>query len=272
MNLLPGASQTTTSIALGVECLLLAAGMALIWRRRAWVEPEARPLPRWEAHAFDLGLLILLVLLGSVLVQGLVVRLFGGMLGSDAARLVLGGAGFQLGMLAGCGVFIVSNEAGRAMSLPRLGGISAGFTTFLMCLPPVMLTGLAWGSLLRLCGVEPEHQGLVELLRGGQSPLLVGSLTLFAVVAAPLSEEMVFRAGLFRFLRSLAIPRWAALLIPALIFAMLHGNLASFPQLCVLGVLFAVAYERSGNIGVPMLAHALFNLNTIALILAGVDA
>jgi hypothetical protein len=68
------------------------------------------------------------------------------------------------------------------------------------------------------------------------------------------------------------LPRWAILLIPALLFAALHANLASFPQLCVLGIGFSLAYERSGNIAVPMLAHALFNLNTIALLLAGVDA
>jgi uncharacterized protein len=38
----------------------------------------------------------------------------------------------------------------------------------------------------------------------------------------------------------------------------------------VLGVAFALAYERTGRILVPIIGHALFNLNTILLLLAGV--
>jgi membrane protease YdiL (CAAX protease family) len=35
-------------------------------------------------------------------------------------------------------------------------------------------------------------------------------------------------------------------------------------------VIFSLAYERTGRIAVPIIAHGLFNLNTIILILAGV--
>ena len=72
------------------------------------------------------------------------------------------------------------------------------------------------------------------------------------------------------------MPRWAALLIPALLFASLHVNwvtlegLASFAPLAVLAIMFSLAYERTGHIGTPMVAHALFNLNTVILIFAGV--
>ena len=66
-------------------------------------------------------------------------------------------------------------------------------------------------------------------------------------------------------------PRWVALLIPALLFGASHTNLASFPQLVLLGVIFSIAYERTGNIAVPMFAHALFNLHSIAIVLTGVD-
>jgi membrane protease YdiL (CAAX protease family) len=40
--------------------------------------------------------------------------------------------------------------------------------------------------------------------------------------------------------------------------------------LFVLGLLFAAAYERTGRVAVPMLAHAFFNLNTLLLVLSGV--
>jgi membrane protease YdiL (CAAX protease family) len=97
-----------------------------------------------------------------------------------------------------------------------------------------------------------------------------------AVVIAPLNEELVFRAGIFRYLRT-RIPRWAALLLPALTFAALHVNwqnlqgLSSLAPLVVLAIVLAIAYERTGNIGTSIVAHACFNLNTIVVILSGLN-
>jgi membrane protease YdiL (CAAX protease family) len=33
--------------------------------------------------------------------------------------------------------------------------------------------------------------------------------------------------------------------------------------------MFSLAYEHTGNIGTPIVAHALFNLNTVILIFSG---
>ena len=46
-----------------------------------------------------------------------------------------------------------------------------------------------------------------------------------------------------------------------------HANLQEFLPLFVIGLLLTRAYERSGNIAVPMVFHALFNLNNIALVI-----
>ena len=87
-------------------------------------------------------------------------------------------------------------------------------------------------------------------------------------VTAPISEELLFRAGIFRFLRT-RLPRWAAILVPAVLFAAAHVNLATCVQLTVLGVIFALSYERTGSLGTAIIAHAAFNLNNVLLILAG---
>jgi len=94
-------------------------------------------------------------------------------------------------------------------------------------------------------------------------------MIVLAAIVAPITEELIFRAGLFRYLRT-RIPRALALILPALLFALLHGNLAAFTPLCALGVFFALAYERTGSIAVPMIAHALFNLHTIVRVMAGI--
>jgi aspartate carbamoyltransferase catalytic subunit len=187
-----------------------------------------------------------------------------------ATRQVLAGAAFQLGMLGGCVGCVLFAPGGRDFARPRSPFLRAGLVTFVLALPLLVAVGYVWTLILNLVGLPAERQELIGLFAGAKSPLLLGSLVVLASIVAPITEELIFRAGLFRYART-RLPRWAALLLPAVLFGALHGNLASFPQLVTLGVLFSLAYERTGNIAVPMLAHALFNLNTIALIISGIE-
>ena len=108
-----------------------------------------------------------------------------------------------------------------------------------------------------------------------ESPTLLVIMIILAIGTAPVTEELVFRAGLFRYFRT-RMPRWLALTAPALLFAVLHVNwqtlegLASVGPLVMLAIIFSLAYERTGRIGTSMVAHGLFNLNTIMLIFSGV--
>ena len=106
-------------------------------------------------------------------------------------------------------------------------------------------------------------------------------------------EEIVFRAGLFRYLRTLLprlsaqiqeqapgetpwfgrrVARVSALVLPAALFGAAHGSLTFFPPLLALGIVFSLAYERTGRIGTTIVAHCLFNLNTILLVFSGLDS
>jgi membrane protease YdiL (CAAX protease family) len=130
---------------------------------------------------------------------------------------------------------------------------------------------MGWKALLDLLGVEAPPQDLIGLFAKSGDADSLSVMILFAVVVAPVTEEWIFRAGLFRWLRTRA-PRSAALFVPAIFFAMIHGNLAVLLPLAALGVILALGYEHYGHPAVPMLAHALFNLNTVALLLAGFPA
>jgi len=139
----------------------------------------------------------------------------------------------------------------------------------------LIATAKAWEIVLNLSGLPVERQDLIGIFADADSPWMLIAMVTLAVVVAPVTEELVFRAGLFRYLRT-RIPRVIALLAPALFFAALHVNwdtlrgLSSLAPLVMLAVLFSLAYERTGKIGTAMVAHALFNLNTVALILSGV--
>lgn len=258
-----------------IEIALVVAGLLLLWKERFSAKARENPTPArltaWESNIFQFMLFIWAVIAGGILVQIVFVQLL--KLGHHTveAQQVLVGAGFQFGMLSGCLAFVRFAEGGSGYSLPQRPFLRAGIATFLIALPAVFAVGLAWTTLLEAFGLPVEHQQLIDLFKKTDSPVVVGLMVFLAVVVAPVTEELIFRAGIFRFLRT-RTPRWVALLVPALLFAALHGNLASLAQLAVLGIIFALAYERTGNIAVPMLAHGLFNLNTLLLLLAGIDA
>ena len=267
-------SSPAALFAVAAELALMLVGLALLWRvqlspaARAQRQPPA--LTAWTIALPDFGLFAWCVIAGGLLGQ---LAMAQGLklceLDADT-RQVLAGAAFQLGMLGGCAGFALFAPGGRDFTRPRGSFLRAGLITFAIALPLLVAVGFFWTLLLNLVGLPAERQELIGLFAGARSPLLLGSLVALASFVAPITEELVFRAGIFRYART-RLPRWAALLLPAVLFGALHGNLASFPQLVTLGVLFSLAYERTGNIAVPMLAHALFNLNTIALIISGIE-
>ena len=86
-------------------------------------------------------------------------------------------------------------------------------------------------------------------------------------ILAPLAEEMVFRGAILRTLLSAVGKqrRWLAIGITALLFAVIHGNLAQGFGAFFLGLLIGWMYYRTGSI-VPGVVFHWVN-NSIAVIL-----
>lgn len=269
----------TAAIA-GFEIALAIVGAVLLWRLE--LSPTARQrrslpaLRSWEAPVTEFLFFLLLVIGGAffaIVAAGAVGKLLP--LRGDEVT-VFNGAAAQLGMLAGIGVFWSRGE--RRRDPPAPAGVNifvAGAATFMIALPVLIATAKAWETFLRIAGLPTERQDLIGMFANAESPWLLGIMIALAIVIAPLTEELFFRAGLFRYFRT-RMPRWIALLAPALFFAVLHVNwetgqgLASLAPLTVLAMVFSLAYERTGRIGTAIVAHALFNLNTVVLVLSGV--
>jgi membrane protease YdiL (CAAX protease family) len=130
------------------------------------------------------------------------------------------------------------------------------------------------GQLLELLGVAVEEQ--VDILRivehartsGEMRNLVV--LGVAATVLAPLAEEWFFRGLLFRRLTPV-VGRGIALGASALVFAAIHANPAGFVIYAWLGVVFALAIDRSGRLWVPIAVHTGNNAVAFALLLIGED-
>lgn len=96
-----------------------------------------------------------------------------------------------------------------------------------------------------------------------------------AVLVAPLVEEFLFRGLLQQSLFYHFGSVLPAMVIPTVVFALFHvGYLFYFPamvELLTLGVLLAWLMVKTGNILIPMLTHALFNLSAFSGLFLGLD-
>jgi hypothetical protein len=115
--------------------------------------------------------------------------------------------------------------------------------------------------------VKPEEVQ-VAYLRNARGSELAGYV-LVACVAAPFTEELIFRGFVFNALRRY-LPTVAAVLLSALIFGFAHwqpGNAGAIAPLVATGVVLAAVYVRSGSLVASMITHALFNSFTVVAVL-----
>ncbi len=143
----------------------------------------------------------------------------------------------------------------------------SALATLFMAFPVLALFNLVWLALLGGCGIKTEPQGLVAIFAHVKSTYLLITMVVVACVVAPLNEELIFRYALYRYGRR--FHSIGAMVASSVFFALLHFNLAIFAPLLSFGCLLCLAYEKTGDIRVSIVTHALFNLSTIIGTLAG---
>ena len=122
-------------------------------------------------------------------------------------------------------------------------------------------------QLLSLTGLQVAEQAdVLKITKSGfalRSDLLF--LALSALIAAPLTEEWLFRGQLFRRLLAVSGPA-AAFTLSATLFAVIHGNWTGFFIYTWLGLVFARVYLRTGRLWTAMLVHMGNNAVTLAIL------
>jgi membrane protease YdiL (CAAX protease family) len=112
---------------------------------------------------------------------------------------------------------------------------------------------------------DSSAQETVEAFEKSGSLAFRLMLGLMAVIIAPLTEELLFRGFLYGVIKS-STDRWFSAVFTALIFAIVHFHVGSAPQLFMLGLGLAVAYEQTGSLLVPVFMHAIFNGWNVAML------
>lgn len=94
------------------------------------------------------------------------------------------------------------------------------------------------------------------------------ALLFFAVIGAPVLEELLFRGVIYQALRANFSMIFSALL-SGLLFALFHFEIQTILPLAMLGLLLAVIREKSASLILVMIIHSLHNVFMLYKVYAG---
>ncbi len=164
-------------------------------------------------------------------------------------------------------------------ALPRVSGMSLRSLGF-RALQPKQLAFAAVAALVMALVVNggaslietlthhQHEQQVVQMFKAVKNPGVMVFFAIFAVLLAPIAEEIVFRVFLFNIgLRYGGF--WLGAIISAVLFGFAHGDVFVVAPLALGGLVLCYVYYRTRNAYASMITHGLFNSFTvIALIFA----
>lgn len=257
---------------------LVALGIAFVQlpRQRRLGLPGVTP---WTLRTSDFILFVCAFLLWYIFASSLAVSLSTRFTAEDEtpsvffiaiANLVLHGGLIILFWRWREGFRTLEERALNPAQLTLWQAVGTGAFYLFAAYPLVFVVALLWETILSFgqdagLNISLAPQPAIELFHSTTDPWAYLALGLVAVVAAPIAEELIFRGGFYRFFSG-RFGKASGAVLTGLIFGFLHGNLVGFVPLAFLGIVFCVAYELTGNLRVPIVMHALFNLNTLVLL------
>ena len=143
------------------------------------------------------------------------------------------------------------------------GGKKAGVLVYLIT--AVLSFSLALGLNLLIAAIKlneifPGYDQMAEqMFEESKIVVLLSSL-----IAAPIMEELIFRGLCYGRIRQFA-GKGMTILITGLLFGLYHMNLVQLIYAFIMGMFFALLYERYREIRLTMLAHFAANLCAVGL-------
>ncbi len=192
------------------------------------------------------------------------------MVGTAFFQIILGGIGKglteeqlysysgSLGVLiAGIGVAVFTDRKKRSEDLKERS-FKFGWRVIPIALAATCVNVILWDSLVGIC---LNRAFPMESYVSGKSTFLD---FIFPVAIAPISEELLFRKGLYGFSRD-RLPKIAALLLNAVLFAIIHGyQLQGLLSTFIAGIVLTVIFEKTGNVWYSIITHMVFNLFSVS--------
>jgi hypothetical protein len=89
------------------------------------------------------------------------------------------------------------------------------------------------------------------------SNTLMGALAIGVI--GPVVEELIFREAILGYMLKSDVNKWVAIIASALVFGIIHANLAQIPFAIVIGIIFGIIYYKTGNIVITSILHIVNN-------------
>lgn len=228
----------------------------------------------WPIEKYLRNLLILFVCVYvGFFTMWLVSRVTGdhGEIESSTLRVLIAVLAFQGAALVLVHFFLRAHETnwaeGFGLESHTEIAVLVGIIVGALVLPAVWALQAISIWILQSLTLQPHEQEAVELLRATQgwpSRVILGIAT---IVLAPIAEEIMFRGILYPAVKRAGYPR-TALWGTALLFGLIHFNVATFLPLTFLAVVLVFVYEYTGNLLACITVHSFFNAaNFVALYL-----
>ena len=163
------------------------------------------------------------------------------------------------------GRLVLENKAPEAPSPIRRWLTSKQVSKFfVLSLLVVVSFRLAYDSVLgdwvlKTFGVDEGFTESIKLIM--EVPAL--GIIYFCLIA-PIYEEIVFRGMIFGGLRRKGFGFVGAALFSAVLFSVMHMNIAQGVNAFFLGLLFALVYEATGNLSAAIMLHMINNIYVIS--------
>lgn len=209
----------------------------------------------FKACAYGMGTQILSTIIGGFL--SMLVYAY-----MDAAVAV---ASFPIS----CAMVAAVMSVGHVRSLGERGGVRNRTMWFVVA---VVLTCVTWYASVTLAtyvvnnigdpAFSSYSQGIAASVTGDNARVAV----VWAVVLAPLCEEVVHRRGGYASMVSGGAPRWLACLLSSAVFAVSHGTMAHLMLTMVVGMVLCVVYERVGGVVPCAIIHIGVNAASLMLV------
>jgi membrane protease YdiL (CAAX protease family) len=266
-----------------VSLHIVGAALLLVWLALRAISPRRDPLADYPLRLHSLSVAELCLIIGAYLVASTVAAAFLDFLLPDAdTATVPGSRAFHVVMLvdaclklAAAGLLywrLSRTTAPRATRAAFGRTLLVGVVAAAIIIPVTTLELQSCEQLwraLRPDAPPPQHLVLDALRRSEWGVWGALQLTLLAVVAAPLAEEVLFRGAMLGILSREIGRSWPPILISGLVFGLIHlAQPQAVLPLATMGIILGYVRQRYDSLAACIVAHGLFNLRTMVLAFA----
>lgn len=268
---------------------LACIGVALAWvlsaEQRARIADFVKPAPARllpAAGPTDVGISVVVSLSAGMFLAFVLIPDAPMSVGEYSAMvLTLGSAG----MVAACAVLILLSvwRAGgwhgargllpfwtQSTLAPKrtiLSDIGLALTIFALTNAPLLFIGFLNKMLVKGLGWKSDQHSLIGELLLPQPVWVLAAFLIAATFGAALTEELLFRGGIYNACRRY-MGRWSAAILAGLIFSTVHFIKSDFLALFAMGLVMTWLYEKTGRLVASMVFHFTNNLISILTVLA----